>query len=83
MAALLRNMDGLEYNALRLAAADPALLMKWLRMALKVKSLTDVPLPTHDFAKLMEASVLEFRRVNKKPEPGAQCMLLRGPVWAG
>ena len=72
-AALLRNMDGLEYNAMRLASAEPAVLAKWLRVALKAKSLKDLPLPTHDMTLLLEASSLEFRRVNQKPR--AQCTL--------
>ena len=77
-AALLRNMDGLEYNAIRLASAEPAALAKWMRTALKVKSLKDLPLPTHDMAMLLEATCLEFRRVNKKPS--AQCLLQHRPV---
>ena len=77
-AALLRNMDGLEYNAMRLASAEPALLAKWMRVALKVKSLKDLPLPTHAMTLLLEASCLEFCRVNKKPS--AQCMLQRRPA---
>jgi len=64
MAALLRHMNGFEYNALRIASATPDDLAKWLRSCLKVKSLQDVPLPCHDMSELLEAFSLEYRRVH-------------------
>jgi len=67
MAALLRNMDAQEYNPMRLASASAADVAKWLRLALRIKSLKDMPLPTHDMVQLMDASLLEYRRLRRLP----------------
>ena len=84
MAALLRNLDKQEYNPMRLAAADAGDLAKWLRCALKVKTLQDMPLPCHDFGQLLEATQLEYRRLRKLPaQSQAKCMPLQTLVLLG
>jgi hypothetical protein len=65
LALILVHLDAVEYNYMRLASATEPEVQKWMRQALKVKTLKDVPLPCTDFETLKCHIYLEFCRLRR------------------